>query len=632
MIILIPLGGIGKRFSDFGYSDPKPLIKVNGKEIIFWVLENLKIRPKDKIYIAYNPLLEQYNFEKIISNRDKRVNFFKLPKNTNGPVQTVDYFLNEISSYKEKILLIDGDTFYQKDIIKTFYKKKNSAILSFKDNNINPIYSYIKIKNKLVSEIAEKKKISENANTGAYFFSSVNILQIYIKRALKKYSSKSYISDVYKEMIKDKIKIEALKISINDFKCLGTPEQVRNFSLNSKPELKRFCFDLDNTLVTFPRIKGDYSTVAPIHENIKFLQMLKSKGHHIIIYTARRMKTHNSNVSKVIKEIKNLTVKQLKNFKIYYDELIFGKPFADFYIDDLSINSLEDLNFKLGYYYEGEKTRVFNNVEVGENFTVKKSTNTKKLNSEINYYKNIPNKIKKYFPAILDYRKNSYKMETIRGTSFEYLLNNNLLEKSHLDLLFSALNEIHEIKLNFNNKEALYKNYFSKTKERIKFIKPDLIKKNNTFFNKVLFQIKNYEINDYGKLSIIHGDTVFSNIIKTHTNKIKFVDPRGEYSSKASIHGDMFYDYAKVFQSLNGYHDIINNKIFNPNNKQIMELVNYYNEYIIEKFGEKKLDIIKVLSSSFYISLIPFHAQEYQVKFINIAKKIFNSSKFDSFI
>ena len=81
----------------------------------------------------------------------------RLPKNTNGPVQTVDYFLNEISSYKEKILLIDGDTFYQKDIIKTFYKKKNSAILSFKDNNINPIYSYIKIKNKLVSEIAEKK-------------------------------------------------------------------------------------------------------------------------------------------------------------------------------------------------------------------------------------------------------------------------------------------------------------------------------------------------------------------------------------------------------------------------------------------------------------------------------------------
>ena len=35
MIIIIPLGGVGKRFSDLGYTDPKPLIKVQGKEIIF---------------------------------------------------------------------------------------------------------------------------------------------------------------------------------------------------------------------------------------------------------------------------------------------------------------------------------------------------------------------------------------------------------------------------------------------------------------------------------------------------------------------------------------------------------------------------------------------------------------------
>ena len=54
MIIIIPLGGIGKRFSDLGYTEPKPLIKANGKEIIFWVLDNLKIQKKDKLYIVYN--------------------------------------------------------------------------------------------------------------------------------------------------------------------------------------------------------------------------------------------------------------------------------------------------------------------------------------------------------------------------------------------------------------------------------------------------------------------------------------------------------------------------------------------------------------------------------------------------
>ena len=51
MIIIIPLGGIGKRFSELGYKDPKPLIKILGKEIIFWFLDNIKINVKDKIYI-----------------------------------------------------------------------------------------------------------------------------------------------------------------------------------------------------------------------------------------------------------------------------------------------------------------------------------------------------------------------------------------------------------------------------------------------------------------------------------------------------------------------------------------------------------------------------------------------------
>jgi len=55
---------------------------------------------------------------------------------------------------------------------------------------------------------------------------------------------------------------------------------------------QRYCFDLDNTLVTFPTIPGDYSSVLPIQQNIDMLNYLKKLGHEIIIYTARRMKTH----------------------------------------------------------------------------------------------------------------------------------------------------------------------------------------------------------------------------------------------------------------------------------------------------------------------------------------------------
>ena len=43
MNILIPLGGIGKRFSDEGYSFPKPLIKIFDKTMIEHVIDSLHL-------------------------------------------------------------------------------------------------------------------------------------------------------------------------------------------------------------------------------------------------------------------------------------------------------------------------------------------------------------------------------------------------------------------------------------------------------------------------------------------------------------------------------------------------------------------------------------------------------------
>jgi capsule biosynthesis phosphatase len=100
----------------------------------------------------------------------------------------------------------------------------------------------------------------------------------------------------------------------------------------------RICFDLDNTLITYPTIKNDYSTVLPIIQNINLLKKLKNNGHEIIIYTARGMNKHNNNIGKILKDSAQITIDTLSKFDIEYDELIFGKPNADIYIDDKSLN------------------------------------------------------------------------------------------------------------------------------------------------------------------------------------------------------------------------------------------------------------------------------------------------------
>ncbi len=617
MIVVIPLGGIGKRFSDMGYTDPKPLIKVLGKEIIFYLIENLKTRREDKLYIVYNKNLEKFSFERQLS-KFIGVNFLKLNRQTSGPVETI-YKITRILEKNEKhnsLLILDADTFYKKNIIKMI-DKKNHSIFYHKTKIKDPIFSYIKMKGKYVYNIAEKRKISSNANTGAYFFNSIEKFNQIAKKKIK-INKKTYVSEIYEELIKQNDKITGIKLNDKDFACLGTPKQVIDFSLADKLKKKRFCFDLDNTLVSYPLIKNDYRSVKPIQKNIKFCNYLYSKGHYIIIHTARRMRTHQGDIKKVKKDIEKLTVEQLKLFKVNYNELIFGKPYANFYIDDLSINPNENLNTKLGFYEKSDSlTRSFNNVIVGDKFTIKYSKNFDKIKNEAKYLKIIPTKIKKFFPKVIEHKKNFYKMSTANGLKLSYLLTNCLLTKDDITTLFNCLQVIHNSKIKKQDKDLnIYDNYASKLIKRIKLIKNYDLKK----FNALIYNLKQYEFQDKGKIGIIHGDPVLSNIIKKLDNNFTLLDPRGSLGNRFSIYGDINYDFAKIYQSLTGYENIIYDTKIDFN--YLKGLQTHFENLLIKTKVIDNISTLKCLTASLYFSLINFHSKKYQSKFLNIAYKL----------
>lgn len=99
----------------------------------------------------------------------------------------------------------------------------------------------------------------------------------------------------------------------------------------------RYCFDLDGTICYTKKLDEDYSDVLPIPGSIDTIQTLKSQGHYIIIYTARNMITHNNNIGKIIANQAKIVIDWLNKYEIPYDELYFGKPLADFYIDDKAV-------------------------------------------------------------------------------------------------------------------------------------------------------------------------------------------------------------------------------------------------------------------------------------------------------
>jgi len=236
MNIIIPLGGKGERFRKEGYTDPKPLIKVLGKEILFHVIDNLNICENDKIFIIYNIELDNDNFSDIITTKYPEIKLIKLMNDTKGAAETVYIGLSEIIknySYDKKTLLIDGDTFYTSNIVDKFRAINNNAVFYTINTSSNPIFSYIVMNEfDIITEIKEKKKISENANTGAYAFSNIMQLYNYSKYVVDndiRFNNECYTSCIIDEMINQKELFTGIKLEDDDVCVLGTPLQVREF-------------------------------------------------------------------------------------------------------------------------------------------------------------------------------------------------------------------------------------------------------------------------------------------------------------------------------------------------------------------------------------------------------------------
>tara|TARA_Y100001958_G_C21111821_1_gene458522 strand:- start:461 stop:820 length:360 start_codon:yes stop_codon:yes gene_type:complete len=100
---------------------------------------------------------------------------------------------------------------------------------------------------------------------------------------------------------------------------------------------KIFLFDLDNTICTTQ--KNYYKKSFPKKKIIKKINDLKLNGHTIKIFTSRYMGRNLENSKRVKKKYYNITMKQLLNWGLKFDELIMGKPSYDFHIDDKSFNS-----------------------------------------------------------------------------------------------------------------------------------------------------------------------------------------------------------------------------------------------------------------------------------------------------
>jgi len=654
--LFILCGGNGKRMNE--YSFPKPLNMINGRPLIYYTLMRLPEEINELNFIVA-PHLKKYNFSEIVINlfKKKKCNFYYLPYFTRGPIESAYLGIKDLN-LEGSILFIDNDNLYS--FPSNFFIKYDKSFIGYciDDNNINSNYSFIEYNkdNNYLINIKEKIKISNNYCCGIYGFKDLNSFKEIAFKILTNENEnnfKEYYMSILYEYLLYENKENVITINFPLITHIGTYKELNDALFISKERLilpkMRICFDLDNTIVTYPTIVNDYSTVKPITSMISLMKKLKDEGHTIIIHTARRMRTHSHNSGAALADIGEITFRTLKEFEIPYDEIIFGKPIADIYIDDKTINPYKNDMRLLGILDYNQiilplnklDNNKYNSIEL-ENGIIKKTGLSKYLNGEIYYYNylsqiisnnnnNNNNEINDIFPYYYKSQDNndntsSLYIENIDGIPFYLLYKNEMITEKHLDKLFLIIKKLHNYKNENNNQIEInsidiINNYSKKLKERFEIKEDYPFEDAVEIQNEILTRLDNYyklKNNKFEISSFIHGDLWFSNIIIDYSNNIKLIDMKGKVYDKYNTGGDIYYDYGKLYQSFLGFDEIIYDNNININYKNKMK--EYYENYLKE--NEINIENLKTITFSLIIGT--FHSISNE----NIKNKLWNWIKY----
>ena len=231
MNILIPMAGAGSRFANAGYTFPKPLIEVNGKPMIQVVVENLNIEA-NYTFIVQKQHYEKYSLQYLLNLIAPNCNIVQVDGLTEGAACTT-LLAKEFIDNDNPLLMANSDQFVEWGSNECLYAFNadgiDGGIVSFKATH--PKWSYVKVGNDgFISEVAEKKPISDDATVGIYFWTKGSDYVKYAEQMIEKNirtNNEFYVCPVFNEAIQDGKKIR-LK-GIEKMWGLGTPEDLNYF-------------------------------------------------------------------------------------------------------------------------------------------------------------------------------------------------------------------------------------------------------------------------------------------------------------------------------------------------------------------------------------------------------------------
>jgi NDP-sugar pyrophosphorylase family protein len=242
MHVIIPMSGVGQRFIDAGFTDPKPLIKVDGKTIIQHVVELFPGEIKFT-FICNQTHLDTTNMRSVLQDIAPEGNIVCIEGHKKGPVYAVTKILDLIHDDEEVIVnYCDFGTYwdYPEFLRHTRNRNADGAIPAYKRFHPHMLgstnYAFMRDHKQWMLEIKEKEPFTNNrmnefASNGTYYFKKGGYVKKYFPMLMDKninLNGEFYVSLIYNLLVADQ-----LTVSIYDVEHMlqwGTPQDVEEYN------------------------------------------------------------------------------------------------------------------------------------------------------------------------------------------------------------------------------------------------------------------------------------------------------------------------------------------------------------------------------------------------------------------
>lgn len=232
--ILVPMAGAGSRFSQAGYTFPKPLIEVRNKAMIQVVVENLNI-DANYIFVVQKKHREKYSLDAMLSLIAPNCKIVEVDGMTEGAACTA-LLAKDLIDNEKPLFFANSDQFVEWDSNEFFYKmnesKADGGIVTFKATH--PKWSFAELDDSgYVTKVAEKNPISDNATVGFYYWKKgsdfVRFAESMIEKDIRT-NNEFYVCPVFNEAIQENLQIKSFEVE--GMWGLGTPEDLDYFLKN----------------------------------------------------------------------------------------------------------------------------------------------------------------------------------------------------------------------------------------------------------------------------------------------------------------------------------------------------------------------------------------------------------------